>query len=150
MKIWVDADSCPSRVRDVICRAANRVKVETKFVANCVIPFEKNKFTKMIITEDHEGAADDYIAENIKEGDLCVTRDIPLAARLLDLNACVINDRGNQFSDINIRNRLSLRDFMKEMRMSGLAYEKHASFSLKELQNFSSTFDKVLTKLLKQ
>ncbi|MEP3562216.1 MAG: YaiI/YqxD family protein, partial [Marinobacter sp.] len=37
MPIWVDADACPVPIREIICRAATRWKVQTTFIANHVI-----------------------------------------------------------------------------------------------------------------
>lgn len=149
MKIWVDGDSCPQKVREIICRASSRVNIPLLFVANHAIPFTASNLTEMIVVAGGEGVADDYIVDNISEDDLCVTRDIPLAARLLEKKAVVLNDRGDQFLPETIRERLSIRDLMMEFRQIGLQPERHSSFGLKELQKFSATFDKILSKLVR-
>lgn len=149
MIIWIDADSCPLKVRSVLCRAAERVKIVAKFVANRNIPIDENDFTEMIVVEDGEGVADDYIVEHSEANSLCITRDIPLAFRLVESGVSVMNDRGDHFTQDNIRQRLALRDLMTEMRLSGLETEKHPAFSNKQLQKFSSLFDRELTRLMR-
>ncbi|MBI9104066.1 MAG: YaiI/YqxD family protein [Spirochaetales bacterium] len=149
IKIWLDADSCPIQVRTVIIRASNREKLECTFVANRNIPFEQSDYVKMVVVEAGDGVADDYITEHIESGHIAVTRDIPLAARLLEKEAVVLNDRGEQFTQNNIKERLSLRDFMYEMRFTGVVDPGNKQFSPKEVQKFANCFDRELRKLLK-
>lgn len=149
MTIWVDADSCPVRVREIICKASLRLSVIAVFVANRLIPVASHELINFVVTSGDEQSADNYIIEHSKKGDLVITRDIPLAATLVGLGIAVINDRGVLFTPDNVRERLSMRDFMYEVRSNGLMTDKMGAFNKKDLQNFSNTFDSVLTKLLK-
>ncbi len=103
----------------------------------------------MVLVESGPDAADDEIVSQAKAGDLVVTRDIPLAARLVEGGIDVINDRGTHYTEENIRPRLSERDFMAELRAMGLESAKDRSFSAREIQAFSATFDRELTRLLR-
>lgn len=149
MNIFVDADSCPALIRPLIEKAAERRSVTTVFVANRPVPVRKSPFLSFILTGKEEGSADDWIVAHVKEGDLVITRDIPLAARLLELKATVINDRGLRFTDDNIKSRLSERDLMKEFYQSGLAVQGLRSYGKREVFEFANCFDAVLTKMLK-
>lgn len=149
MTIWVDADSCPVRVRQVVCKAALRLSVPLVFVANRFISVTNHELINFVKTDEGEQSADNYIIASSRKGDLVITRDIPLAATLVELGVTVINDRGILFSQNNVRERLSIRDFMYEIRSNGLMTDKMGAFNKKDLQNFSNTFDSVLTKLLK-
>lgn len=115
MIIWVDADSCPIRVREIIVKAAFRLSILAVFVANREIPLRKHKYIGLVITEKSEQSADIYIVECAKIGDLVITRDIPLAARLVNNGIAVINDRGMSFTKDNVNERLSIRNFMYEV-----------------------------------
>lgn len=150
MKFWIDADSCPVPVRELIQRAALRNKIESYFVANRKIPFTPNHLFKMVITNNTENAADDYIVENAREGDLVITRDIPLASRLIEKKIDVINDRGILYTESNIRERLSIRDFMLELAMNGLKPESTAKLGKKEIHEFANCLDRFLQKKLKR
>ena len=149
MTIWIDADSCPVRVRQIVCKASLRLSVPLVFVANRSIPVTNHELVGFVKTDEKEQSADNYIIASSKKGDLVITRDIPLAATLVGLGVAVINDRGVLFTPDNIRERLSIRDFMYEVRSNGLMTDRMSTFSKKDLQNFSNTFDSVLTKLLK-
>lgn len=148
MKIWVDADSCPVRIRQITAKAGERLKLLVIFAANREIPIPKG--ASMVVTENTEQAADLYITENSAEGDLAITRDIPLAKLLVDKGLYVINDRGTIFTRDNINTYLSARNFMYELQANGLALEKTNSFGKKEIQKFSNLLDSILAKALKQ
>jgi len=148
--IWVDADSCPIQVRDVIIRASKRLQLPANFVANRIIPLPaSHSLLKMIVSDTTPDAADNVIVEQCKKNDLVITRDIPLANRLVENKILVINDRGIVYDKENIRERLSLRNFNLELFNLGLTGEKNSSFGKKELQQFSNCFDRELQKKIK-
>ncbi|HAK47273.1 MAG TPA: hypothetical protein DCO79_15315 [Spirochaeta sp.] len=149
MTIWVDADSCPQAVREIIARAAVKRRIKTVFAANTIIPIPDEDILEMAVVGKGEGVADQYIIDRAVEGDLAVTRDIPLAAELVENRIVVINDRGNHFTPENIRERLSIRDLMKDFREIGIMPERESSFGRRETQLFAAAFDRELTKLLK-
>lgn len=94
--------------------------------------------------------ADAFIKEQVGSGDLVITRDIPLAAELVELGPVVINDRGDLYTRENVRERLSIRNFMKELRDAGLYENPTGMFGRKEVKAFAATFDRILTQLEKQ
>jgi uncharacterized protein YaiI (UPF0178 family) len=160
MFIWVDADSCPVDARKILERFSLRLAIPLRYVANHPIPLlegnlrpagdrqrvQKNPLYEMIITDAEDGAADDYIVEHIASGDIAVTRDIPLAARLVEKGAIVLNDRGMLFTAENIRERLSLRDFNLALTETGCAPDKTAVYNKRDINNFANCLDRVLTK----
>ena len=147
MQIWVDADSCPVRIKEIIIKAAIKRKALAIFVANRNIPLPEDKFILMILVGDEEGAADDYIINHIEEKDLAITRDIPLAAELVKKGSVVMNDRGTLFNKNNIREKLSIRNMMKDFRESGIVESGGKNFGIKEINAFSNLFDRELFKL---
>ena len=149
MKILIDADSCPVRVREIIAKAADRRRITALFVAAREIPLPPSSHIQMIQVEAGEDAADREILCLAQKGDLIVTRDIPLAAKLVECGHTVINDRGGHYTKENIRPRLSERNFMAELRSSGLATIKDRSFSSREIHEFAATFDRELSSLQK-
>jgi uncharacterized protein YaiI (UPF0178 family) len=153
MKILVDADSCPRPARELILKTAARRGIESIFAANRPIPNiggprgAGGEFARMELCPAGEGAADNRIAELAEPGDLAVTRDIPLAARLVEASILVIDDRGQVYTRENIRERLSLRDFAVDLAENGLGTERIASYGKKELKAFADGLDRVLVKL---
>ena len=147
--IWVDADSCPIPVKDIIFRFCKRLSLKLIFVANHEIPMPKSQLFQMIVCDATPDAADNYIVENASQNDIVITRDIPMAARLLEKNITTINDRGLLFTSENIREKLSLRNFNKELYDNGILSEKTSTFSKKDVNNFANCFDREIQKKLK-
>ena len=148
--IWVDADSCPTNVRELLVRFVVRLKIPCNFVANRQIPLPQTKLITMIITENSEGSADDYIVSHVEPNDLVVTRDIPLAARLIEKKITTINDRGKVFSAESIREDLSIRNFNYQLFTMGIQSDKTSKFNKKNLNDFANCLDRELQKKIKQ
>jgi uncharacterized protein YaiI (UPF0178 family) len=149
MKILVDADSCPRQARELILRAAKRTGIVAIFAANRPIPGIAGPGLVMELCPPEEGAADDRIVDLAEVGDLAITRDIPLANRLVEKNINVIDDRGTSFTQENIRERLSLRNFTMNLVNTGLNWERSAIYGRKELKAMADSLDRLLTRLNK-
>lgn len=112
--IYIDADACP--VRGEAMRVAARHGLEVAVVSNGGIrPSPDPRVTTVIVAEGPD-AADRWIAERIGPGDICVTSDIPLAARCLESGARAIRPDGEPFTTANIGNALAMRDLMADLR----------------------------------
>ena len=145
----VDADSCPVRIREIICKTAQRLQISAIFTANRLIPIPKNAYCTTIVTEAEDQAADAYILAHAMQGDIVITRDIPLAKQLIEAHIKVINDRGVVYTAENIGERLSIRNFMYELSVNGLAPERIKAFGKKEVMEFAQTLDRETQRLLK-
>ncbi|MCL2411236.1 MAG: DUF188 domain-containing protein [Treponema sp.] len=150
MKILVDADSCPKNARDLVTRRA--VKMETKviFAANRAIPIPaelKPALLQMEICPNGDNSADDRIVELSQKGDLVITRDVPLAKRLIEKEIFVLDDRGRVFTANNINELLSLRNFTVGLAENGMDFERTSNYGKKELKQFADSLDRVLSKL---
>jgi uncharacterized protein YaiI (UPF0178 family) len=147
MKIFVDADSCPAEVRKLVIRRAAKLEIQAVFAANRPIPGIDGRGILMEICPAGEGSADDRIVELSLAGDLVISRDVPLARRLVEAGVTVINDRGRVYSRENIGELLSLRNFTVDLAENGLGMERTASYGRKELKKFADALDRTLTKL---
>jgi uncharacterized protein YaiI (UPF0178 family) len=150
MRIFVDADSCPKPARELILRAAARTSLTAVFAANRPIPGIAGPGAVMEVCPAGEGAADNRIAELARPGDLVVTRDIPLASRLVDAAILVIDDRGQAYTNENIREKLSLRNFKVGLADTGLGMERTASYGKRELKKFADSLDRHLVRLMRE
>jgi uncharacterized protein YaiI (UPF0178 family) len=149
--IWVDADSIPVEARRMIIRFALKRNIPARFVANRVIPLEtKHELISMTVTAQEEGASDNYITAHADFYDIAVTRDIPLASRLVEKNLIVVSDRGRTFTKENIGEYLSLRDFTKDIARMGLYPPRTRAYGAKELGLFANCLDRAITQFEKQ
>ena len=148
MKIWVDADACPVAIKEILFRAAERVGCPLTLVANHALRTPPSKLINSVQVPSGFDVADNYIVQNVEAGDLVVSQDIPLAAELLDLQANVINPRGERLTKNNIGARLNMRDFLETMRSSGEQTGGPPPFSNADKQKFANTLDRLLAKCL--
>jgi uncharacterized protein YaiI (UPF0178 family) len=130
--------------RELVQRRAAKLSLRLLFVANRPIP--RGDGVEMIICHNSENSADDRIAELAEKGDIAITRDVPLAKRLVEKDVFVINDRGRAFTKENINELLSIRNFMTELADNGLETERTANYGKKELKSFADALDKALMK----
>jgi len=146
MKIWVDADACPNVVKDILFRAAQRVQVLTILVANQLIKTTPSRYISKVQVRAGFDEADRYIAEAVEPGDLVITADIPLASQVIDKGGYALNPRGELYTQDNIRQRLGLRNFMEELRSSGVNTGGPSSLSQRDRQAFANELDRFLTR----
>jgi len=149
MTLWVDADACPGTIKELIIRAARRLKIPAVFVANKYISLPESSYVSSRRIGADPEAVDVHIAQNAQAGDVAVTQDIPLASVLVPKGVIVISTRGELFTDENIGERLSIRNFMQDLREAGGITPGPKQFAHKDRQRFADTLDKVLTRLLK-
>lgn len=145
-RIWVDADACPGPVRDILVRAADRARVHVTFVANQWIRLPSSPFLRAVQVEQGPDVADGEIARQLRPGDLVVTQDIPLAARAVECGATALNPRGEPYTAETIAERLSMRNFMDELRGAGLATGGPAPFHARDRQAFAGALDRWLAR----
>ena len=91
-RIYVDADACP--VKDEIYRVAERHGLPVSVVAGNFIRVPNHPLIERIAAGSGMDAADDWIAERAQKGDIVVTADIPLAARVVAEGATALDPRG--------------------------------------------------------
>jgi uncharacterized protein YaiI (UPF0178 family) len=145
VKIWVDADAAPRDVKEIVYRAAQRLGIATVLVANrrLTVPLN-NSHVSTVWVQGGPDAADRHIADHASADDVAVTADIPLAAILVEKGVIVIDPRGEQLNAENVRERLSIRDFMESLRGSGVDAGGSAPYGPRERQAFAATLDRVL------
>lgn len=147
MVLHIDGDSCPRAVRDLAAKAGRREGVAVVCYANRPIPFDFE--VEMVVVENAEGAADRALVHRARPGDLALTRDIPLAADLVAGGVAVLNDRGALYTAENIRERLSVRNFMADLNAVGLRPESTKVYGKKEWDEFVRTFDREFMRLVR-
>ena len=176
--IWVDADSVPAKLRQMILKAASRTSAPCFFVADRELPDVKAYIAEdtfalrekarqagqpdaaeirkikskisMVVVESGENSADDYIVEQASAASLCITHDIPLAARLLEKGCIVIDDRGSEYTDADIRARLGDRLVNQELRSWGVFSEQQARMGQGVQKAFADNLDRTITRMMKK
>jgi len=143
-QVWVDADACPAVVKDILFRAADRAKVAVTLVANQWLRTPPSPWIRSLQVAGGFDVADTEIVERVRAGDLVVTQDIPLAARVLEKGAIAVNPRGDLYTPENMAERLSMRNFMDELRGAGVQTGGPAAFHARDRQAFANRLDRWL------
>jgi uncharacterized protein YaiI (UPF0178 family) len=145
-QIWVDADACPVVIKEILFRATERAQVSVTLVANQQLRTPPSRYIRAIQVAGGFDVADDEIVNRVSGGDLVVTQDIPLAAQVIDKGALAINPRGELYTTETIAQHLSMRNFMDELRGSGVDTGGPAPFHLRDRQNFANQLDQWLNR----
>jgi hypothetical protein len=144
MNIWVDADACPAVVKDILYRAAERAQVILTLVANQPLRTPRSSFIRTLQVPRGFDVADSEIARRVEPGDLVVTADIPLAAQVIERGGNALDPRGELYSPDTIRERLTMRDFMDELRASGVQTGGPPPLAHGDRQRFANQLDRLL------
>lgn len=146
MIIYVDADACPSSIKQILYKAARRTNHKLILVANQPLNLPLHKNIQSVRVGQGLDVADDYIARQVMDDDLVITADIPLAKQVIDLHATALNPRGELYTQDNIKQRLNMRDFMQNLRDAGINTGGPKAMSQRDVQRFANTLDKLLAK----
>jgi uncharacterized protein YaiI (UPF0178 family) len=144
MKIWIDADACPVVIKDILFRAAERTGTHLTLVANQPVSVPRSRLIKSIQVASGYDAADNEIVKRVSSGDLVITSDIPLAAEIIDKKAIALSPRGELYTADNIKNRLTMRDFMDTLRSSGIDTGGPPPLTQADRKTFADQLDKFL------
>ncbi|MFZ8897754.1 MAG: YaiI/YqxD family protein [Alphaproteobacteria bacterium] len=147
--IYIDADACP--VKDETYRVAERHSLRVYVVSNGGIRPNPNPLIETIIVAEGADAADMWIADRVGPGDICVTGDIPLAAKVLEAGAAAIRHNGDLFTTQNIGQQLGMRDLMADIRAANPLSSSGGgrSFSKADRSQFLNSLEQIVRKLKK-
>lgn len=148
MRIWIDADAAPRDVKEIVFRAGKRLGIPVVVVANRrqALPVNDPNVSGVWVPGGPD-EADRHIAEHAAPADLAITADIPLAAALVEKEVAVLDPRGVVYDAENVRERLSIRDFMAGLRDTGVETGGPAPYGTREKQAFAAALDRTLTAL---
>lgn len=146
MNVWVDADSCPAAIKEILFRAAERKKIKLTLVANQFMRIPTSAHITFLKVASGLDVADNEIVKRLNPGDLVITNDIPLAAEVVGKGGFALNVRGELFSVENVGDRLSIRDFLDSLRASGQETGGPKPMSKKDRAFFANQLDTFLTR----
>jgi hypothetical protein len=132
--IYVDADACP--VKAEILKVAERRGLSVVFVANTGLRPSRDPMVRNVIVSGSFDAADDWIVENAQPGDIAVTGDIPLAARLVASGVIAISNKGRIHDETSIGMTSAMRNLSQDLREAGAITSWNAPFGPRDRSAF--------------
>lgn len=143
-QILVDADACPVAIKEILFRAAERERIDVTLVANQFLRTPPSRHVRAVQVPGGFDVADHEIVRRVSAGDLVVTQDIPLAALVIEKGALALDPRGELHTPDTIAQRLSMRNFMDELRGAGVDTGGHTAFHARDKQAFANQLDRWL------
>lgn len=145
--IWVDADACPGKIKEVIFKASRTRQLRVRLVANRYIASPPSALIESITVSSGFDEADNYIAQQANAGDLIITGDVPLAHTLVQKGCYVLHPRGTIYSKDNADQSLLMRNISMELRESGVMQGGPSKQSVNDIKAFAQSFDALVHKL---
>lgn len=143
--IYIDADACP--VKDETYRVAARHRLKVFLVANSWIAIPSDAEVERVIVAAGPDVADDWIVERVEEGDLVITADVPLAARVVAKGAEAIGPTGKPFTAASIGMQLATRNLMADLREAGEITRGPRPFSPRDRSEFLQSLERAIQRL---
>ncbi|MEM1039455.1 MAG: YaiI/YqxD family protein [Pseudomonadota bacterium] len=147
LRIFIDADACP--VKEETLKVAARYGVKTLIVSNGGMRPSRDPLVQVVTVPHGADAADDWIVEDAMAGDVVITADIPLAARILDKQAHAIGPTGKAFTPDTIGMALAMRDLKQQIRESTQSQTRNRSFENRDRSNFLQALDRIVAQGLR-
>jgi uncharacterized protein YaiI (UPF0178 family) len=142
LHIFVDADACP--VKEEVYRVAGRLHLEVTLVANSWMRVPSEEWIRLEVVGSGLDAADDWIAERVRPGDIVVTTDVPLASRCVKEGAGVVAPNGRRFTEDNIGDALATRDLLTDLRSGGERTGGPPALGKRDRSRFLQQLDEVI------
>ena len=149
MKLYIDGDAFPKKLKPIIYRAIEKFSLQTFIVSNKRIFIGESLHIEHVVVADGPDEADNKIVEMVGEGDLVITADIPLADHVVTKKAYALDPRGAFWDADNIKQVLAMRDFMESFRESGGVSKGQAPFNDKNVREFANKLNQFFIKELK-
>jgi len=148
MIIWIDADAVPRAIKELVFRAAKRTGAPVNLVANAYMSIPDNPLFRFTLVKSGPDEADRHIEENMTEGHIVITADIPLAAKVVAKGGYAINPAGKEYTKENVGEHLATRDLMTSLRSAGMETGGPSALSKKNVEAFANILDRLLTRLV--
>ena len=148
IEIFIDGDACP--VKDEAYLVSTRYGILVTVVANSRIYVPEELGVELVLVEQGPDAADDWIVENVRLGDIVISADIPLAARCLAVGARVLGTTGREYSEDSIGGQLASRELKTQLREAGQLLGGPPPISDKDRSRFASKLDELVGRSLRE
>jgi uncharacterized protein len=149
MHIYADADALPNAIKEILFRAAVRLRISLTLVANKTLQIPESPYIATLRVGQGFDVVDAAIVERVRSGDLVITADIPLAAQVIEKDAHALNPRGELYTKDNIQGRLTMRNLLYELRGGGVITGGPPPLTNRDREAFANQFHLFMTRRAK-
>ena len=141
LRLFIDGDACP--VKAEALKVAERYRLPVVIVSNGGLrPSRDPRVTHVVVAKTAD-AADDWIAESVRSGEIVITADIPLAARVIAKGAHALGPNGRPFTPDSIGMALATRDLKQHKRETGDIKGYNPGFTKDDRSRFLGELDRM-------
>ncbi|TCP32355.1 hypothetical protein EV207_101334 [Scopulibacillus darangshiensis] len=143
-RLFVDADACP--VKNEIREMAIKYDISPFFIASYA-HFGPNRGPEWIFVDPDREAADIYIVNHVRKGDVVVTQDMGLASLLTGKEVYVLTANGKLLNEEDMPHILHRRYLSYKELSAGHRIRGPKAFSSTDRRNFCLTLEELLSQL---
>lgn len=144
-RFFIDGDACPVKAETL--KVAERHGMPVVIVSNGGLRPSRDPMVTHIVVPKSADAADDWIAANVRPGELVVTADIPLAARVIAAGAHALGPNGRPFTPDSIGMALAMRDLKQHLRETGEIKGYNPGFTREDRSRFLGELDRLARRI---
>ncbi|THB70782.1 MAG: YaiI/YqxD family protein [Gammaproteobacteria bacterium] len=145
MQIWVDVDTCPVEIKNILTSAVKCTGVSlTLITKRGHIPFPDSNINLLELSADAYSIPDREMAVRSKVGDLVITDNLNLAVEVMEKGARVMGYKGETYTPDEIEEKKKVADFIETMRSIGAEIGNTPPLSPVEKQSFISKLGNIL------
>mgnify|MGYP001073624884 CR=1 FL=1 len=142
MRIIIDGDACPQKVREICENAAGEFGVELITVVDMDHYIQSSH--QVVVVEQGRDSVDYKIVQMFKEGDILVTQDYGLASLVLSKATAIIHTSGFFINKNNMDSLLQSRYISERVRKQGIKTKGPSKRTKEQDENFKKCLYKVL------
>lgn len=142
MRIIIDGDACPQRVREICEEAAKEFGIDLITVVD--IDHYIVSSYQVIVVEQGKDSVDYKIVQIFKEDDILVTQDYGLASLVLGKASAIIHTSGFFINKNNMNSLLQSRYLSEKIRKQGGKTKGPSKRTREQDENFKKCLYKVL------
>jgi uncharacterized protein YaiI (UPF0178 family) len=144
-RIFIDGDACPVKAETL--KVAERHQLPVVIVSNGGLRPSRDPMVTHVVVAKSPDAADDWIATNVRAGEIAVTADIPLAARVVAASAHAIGPNGRPFTPDMIGMAVAMRDLKQHLRETGEIKGYNPGFTKEDRSRFLGELDRMARRM---
>lgn len=147
MRVIIDGDACPQKVREICEQAANNFGIKLIIVVDMEHYIISEH--EVIVVEKGRDSVDFKIVRIFEEGDILITQDYGLASLVLSKALAVIHPAGFFINNNNIDNLLQSRYLGEQIRKQGLKTKGLSKRTKEQDEKFKKCLYKVLNEIFR-
>jgi uncharacterized protein YaiI (UPF0178 family) len=128
-------------------KVAARHRLPVVIVSNGGLRPSRDPMVTHVVVAKSADAADDWIVDNMRAGEIVITADIPLAARVVAKGGHALGPTGRPFTPDTIGMAVAMRDLKQHLRETGEIKGHNPGFTREDRSRFLGELDRLARRM---